>query len=403
LNGGHRSPPRETSKLPHWRHIPTQYAIGSPVVAVMNGFHRRPVRYHVMRIFFRFITLLFAFSAFTIAAPGPAAAQVDVGISVTVPPPALPVYAQPVVPGPGYIWIPGYWAWGGPDGYYWVPGTWVLPPEVGLLWTPGYWAWGNGVYLWHAGYWGPRVGFYGGIVYGFGYDGIGYHGGFWQAGHFHYNTVVNNIGNVHVTYVYRRTVVTDVHVTHVSFNGGHGGSTARPTAQQQAFAQQHHVGPTEMQRRHDDQARGDRDLRSSVNHGQPPIAATPRAAAFTDRGVIGAGRPQQHAAPHNAPHAAAPAVVTGRPPEPHPQPGHAPQHVETPHHAQAQHTHAPQHGQAPPAVHPAHSPAAHAPAHPQEAPRGGPPPHSEAQHAPKGGPHGESQSDAGHGHGHDEH
>lgn len=347
-----------------------------------------------MQIFLRFIPLLFAFFAFTIAAPRPAAAQVDVGISVTVPPPALPVYVQPAVPGPGYIWIPGYWAWGGPEGYYWVPGTWVLPPEVGLLWTPGYWAWSDGVYLWRAGYWGPRVGFYGGIVYGFGYDGIGFHGGFWDRGHFHYNTAVNNLGSTHITYIYRRTVVNNVHVTHVSFNGGHGGSTAHATAQQQAFANEHHVGPTEMQRRHDEQARGDRDLRSSVNHGRPPIAATPHAAAFTDRGVVGAGNPQQHSAPHGPSHAAAPAGVTSRPPEAHPQQGHAPQHGQMP-----------PHGQAPHPVHPTHSPAAHASPHPQEGPHGGPHPHAAAQHAPapKGGSHGEPHGDAGHGHGHDEH
>ena len=68
---------------------------------------------------------------------------------------------QPLIPGPGYIWTPGYWAWGD-NGYFWVPGTWVLPPAVGLLWTPGYWAWSAGSYIWNAGYWGPHIGFYGG-------------------------------------------------------------------------------------------------------------------------------------------------------------------------------------------------------------------------------------------------
>ncbi|HKT19107.1 MAG TPA: YXWGXW repeat-containing protein, partial [Stellaceae bacterium] len=253
-----------------------------------------------MRIFLRFALLLFAAAGLACGAGAPrqAAAQVNVGVSITVPPPVLPVYSQPVIPGPGYIWAPGYWAWG-PYGYYWVPGTWVLPPAVGLLWTPGYWAWNDGVYFWHAGYWGPRVGFYGGIVYGYGYDGIGYHGGFWQGGHFHYNTVVNNIGSVHVAYVYRRTVVNNVNITRVSFNGGHGGIAARPTAQQQAFATEHHVGETPVQRQHDDAARGREDLRSSFNHGRPPIAATPRATAFTGRGVTGPGAagPAPHAAP----------------------------------------------------------------------------------------------------------
>src|ERR1700722_13824643 len=102
--------------------------------------------------------------------------QIAVGISVRVGPPPLPVYAQPICPGPGYFWTPGYWAWNDDDGYYWVPGTWVVAP-VGMLWTPGYWGWGGGLYAWHAGYWGPHIGFYGGINYGFGYTGVGFVGG----------------------------------------------------------------------------------------------------------------------------------------------------------------------------------------------------------------------------------
>ncbi|HVI76887.1 MAG TPA: YXWGXW repeat-containing protein, partial [Candidatus Acidoferrum sp.] len=95
-------------------------------------------------------------------------AQVSVGISVRFGPPPIPVYAQPICPGPGYFWTPGYWSWSDDDGYYWVPGTWVVAP-VGMYWTPGYWGWGGGFYSWHSGYWGPHVGFYGGINYGFGY------------------------------------------------------------------------------------------------------------------------------------------------------------------------------------------------------------------------------------------
>jgi WXXGXW repeat (2 copies) len=57
-----------------------------------------------------------------------------------IPPPPLPVYDQPPIPGPGYLWTPGYWDWSDDaDDYYWVPGTWVEPPEPGYLWTPGYW------------------------------------------------------------------------------------------------------------------------------------------------------------------------------------------------------------------------------------------------------------------------
>ena len=68
-------------------------------------------------------------------------AQVSVGISINIEPPPLPVYEQPPIPAPGYLWVPGYWAWNEEiDDYYWVPGTWILPPEPALLWTPGYWA-----------------------------------------------------------------------------------------------------------------------------------------------------------------------------------------------------------------------------------------------------------------------
>ena len=75
----------------------------------------------------------------------PATIFAQVGVSITIAPPALPVYTQPPVPAPGYLWTPGYWAYG-PDGYYWVPGTWVQPPTVGLLWTPGYWGWSGGAF-----------------------------------------------------------------------------------------------------------------------------------------------------------------------------------------------------------------------------------------------------------------
>src|SRR5664279_2792598 len=68
-------------------------------------------------------------------------------------PPAIPDYQQPLAPGDGYIWTPGYWAYGD-NGYYWVEGAWVEPPYVNALWTPGYWGFGFGDYMWNPGYWG---------------------------------------------------------------------------------------------------------------------------------------------------------------------------------------------------------------------------------------------------------
>ena len=99
---------------------------------------------------------------------------------------------------------------------------------AGLLWTPGYWGWNDGVYAFHEGYWGPEVGFYGGVSYGFGYTGAGYEGGYWRGGNFFYNRTVNNISNVSITNVYNKTVVVN-NTTNVSYNGGTGGTTARAT------------------------------------------------------------------------------------------------------------------------------------------------------------------------------
>ena len=42
----------------------------------------------------------------------PATASARIFISVGFAPPVIPVYAQPAIPGDGYIWTPGYWAYG---------------------------------------------------------------------------------------------------------------------------------------------------------------------------------------------------------------------------------------------------------------------------------------------------
>ena len=225
-----------------------------------------------------------------LATAAPASAQVAIGVSVSFAPPPLPVYTQPICPGPGYIWTPGYWAYDPDGGYYWVPGTWVLAPEPGLLWTPGYWGWGGVAFIWHPGYWGPRVGFYGGINYGFGYFGVGYQGGYWNNGRFFYNRAVNNISTTKITNVYNKTVINNVTVHRVSYNGGHGGITAGPTAAELAAANERHVAATSGQVRHAQAARSNRALFASANHGRPPIAATPKPGAFKGRGVVRASR-----------------------------------------------------------------------------------------------------------------
>jgi len=229
---------------------------------------------------------LLAASLLFMVAMMPTAAPAQIALSVSIAPPVLPVYTQPMFPGEGYIWTPGYWSYTEDGGYYWVPGTWVEAPEVGLLWTPGYWGWSAVLYVWNVGYWGPEVGFYGGVDYGYGYIGNGYAGGYWNGGRFFYNSQVNNINTTIIHNVYRKTVVE--HATRVSYNGGRGGIRARPTAKQEAFAHERHVPPAAVQREHETAARADRSQFASVNHGRPAVLATPKPGAFKGEGVVGA-------------------------------------------------------------------------------------------------------------------
>jgi hypothetical protein len=211
------------------------------------------------------------------------------------PPPSLPVYDQPPIPGPGYVWTPGYWDWSDDaDDYYWVPGTWVEPPAVGLLWTPGYWRYYNGSYLFSDGYWGPQVGFYGGVDYGYGYSGNGYEGGRWQGNQFYYNSLANNLGSRQIDATYSQVVAESAN--RVSFNGGPGGLRVAPVAANIAAAQEQHAPPTRDQRDQVRIASAQPQLRASVNRGAPPIAATARPAAF-HAGAIAARSPGDYAAP----------------------------------------------------------------------------------------------------------
>jgi hypothetical protein len=236
------------------------------------------------------IAAVLAMTAATFVSPAAAQAQISIGISVNFAPPPLPVYDQPPIPDPDYLWIPGYWAWDDDYyDYYWVPGTWAPAPEPGLLWTPAWWGWTDGAYVFHDGYWAPQVGYYGGVVYGFGYDGSDYEGGEWRGDHFFYNQTVNNITNVNITNVYQRTVAIN-HGASASFNGP-GGATAQPTAQQLAVAQERHVAPTPVQMQNARAAAATPTLRASANHGAPPVAATGKPASFEGPGVVKTARP----------------------------------------------------------------------------------------------------------------
>src|SRR5213078_3285586 len=150
----------------------------------------------------------------------------QVGISVNFAPPVLPVYEQPPCPVSGYIWTPGYW--------------------------------------------GPTVGFYGGINYGYGYTGNGYWGGRWSGNTFQYNTAVTRVNTnvVHNTYV-NKSVTNNMTANRASFNGPNGVNAQETAAQKAAAANAKKVGPTSQQLGRQQAAAKDQNLRASVNKGKP--------------------------------------------------------------------------------------------------------------------------------------
>ena len=224
----------------------------------------------------------------------------QVSISVGFGPPAIPVYEQPICPGDGYLWTPGYWDYDDADGYYWVPGTWMLAPEPGYLWTPGFWGWGGSAFLWHGGYWGPHVGFYGGINYGFGYFGNGFEGGRWENNHFYYNTAVVHVNETIIHNTYRTTIIEN-NRSRVAYNGGKAASMHGRRRNKNVMRASGTLKRCRRSGSIAEAARGNPQLRARANQGRPPIAATARPGDFKGGAVAAreAGG-EYHAPPANA-------------------------------------------------------------------------------------------------------
>jgi hypothetical protein len=266
----------------------------------------------------------------------------------TEPPPPLPEYDQPPCPQEGWVWTPGVWRWG-PNGYFWVPGTWVAPPQVGVYWTPGYWAFTGAVYAFHPGYWGPHVGYYGGINYGGGYTGSGFYGGRWSGNRYQYNTSVTKVNVVNVHNTYNQTVINNnvnVHNSvsvqnnnihdnvhnndhdnghgndpHASFVGGPGAHVQPPSRTETAYAREPRTLPTPWQMQHHDEAMSSPPQHAAQNQGRPPVAATPRPAAFNAHDVTPAKPVGQ---PYHPPQQHPPSARDDRPG--HPDRGDRPDH-----------------------------------------------------------------------------
>jgi hypothetical protein len=130
------------------------------------------------------------------------------------------------------------------------------------------------VYGWHAGYWGPHVGFYGGVNYGFGYAGAGFVGGAWAGNVFRYNTAVVSVNTavIHETYVNRTVINNTTVVNRTSFNGP-GGLASQPTPQERMAMNQPHFVATSLQISHQQTASQDHAAFATANGGRPPTAA----------------------------------------------------------------------------------------------------------------------------------
>ena len=81
----------------------------------------------------------------------PAVAQIGVVIG-REPPPPIRYERRGPLPGPGYVWVDGFWAWRG-GRYVWVPGHWDRPPYAGAYWShPHYDRYEDG-WHYHEGHW----------------------------------------------------------------------------------------------------------------------------------------------------------------------------------------------------------------------------------------------------------
>lgn len=89
-----------------------------------------------------------------VATPPPPPPQAPTVIAEAGSEPPPPVVETVVVsPGPGYVWVSGYWRWYS-HRWVWMPGAWVIPPRHGAVWVGGHWErrWGTHVWVdarWH--------------------------------------------------------------------------------------------------------------------------------------------------------------------------------------------------------------------------------------------------------------
>src|SRR5258708_20768705 len=105
--------------------------------------------------------------------------------------------------------------------------------------------------------------------------GEGFEGGRWERDQFRYNTAVNNINTTIIHNTYNQTVINNITVNKVSYNGGAGGIAAAPSNRDQLAARERHVPPPVMQMRHINEATQNPQLPARPNQTPPHLPPTP--------------------------------------------------------------------------------------------------------------------------------
>ena len=87
-----------------------------------------------------------------LAACAPGAAPYGVDVVVRQPPPRR-AELRGAMPGRGYVWVQGHFAWQGGN-FIWIAGSWERPPEPRYhTWEPGHWQHVRGGWIWLDGHW----------------------------------------------------------------------------------------------------------------------------------------------------------------------------------------------------------------------------------------------------------
>ena len=100
----------------------------------------------------KIVALLLALGSLAaVACAPPAQPPGRVVVVNRVPPPSRREVWGPA-PHPGYVWVGGYWGWGGED-FHWVPGYWTTPPGRYHSYVPARWEEKHGSWYFKAGHW----------------------------------------------------------------------------------------------------------------------------------------------------------------------------------------------------------------------------------------------------------